>query len=122
MYTPYELIWLSLLLFYFFFDFILCFAIGRIKSNVHKHNHNRPLSVIIAAKNESQNLKNNLPYVLNQNYPQFEVIIVNDQSQDDTLEVLKQFEEQYQFLKCFSVKSSIKSSKKNALDLGIQHA
>ncbi|MEN0051550.1 MAG: glycosyltransferase, partial [Bacteroidota bacterium] len=38
------------------------------------------VSIIICAKNEAQNLKKNLPLILNQNYPSFEIIVVNDNS------------------------------------------
>ena len=41
-----------------------------------------PISIIIAARNESDNLYENLPYILTQDYPEFEVIIVNNQSVD----------------------------------------
>ncbi len=40
----------------------------------------KSVSVIICAKNESANLKKNLPFILKQNYPNFEVIIVDDGS------------------------------------------
>ncbi|TKS56826.1 glycosyltransferase [Mesohalobacter halotolerans] len=62
----------------FFFDIVLFFAIDNIDSRDNKNVFHRPLSVIIAAKNEAQNLTANLPFILNQNYPQFEVIVVND--------------------------------------------
>lgn len=50
------------------------------------------VSVIIVSVNESENLKKNLPYVLDQNYPDFEVVVVNDGSTDESevlLESLK---------------------------------
>ena len=43
-----------------------------------------PVSVIICARNEAENLKKLLPSVLNQFYPEFEVIVVNDGSTDET--------------------------------------
>jgi len=51
------------------------------------------VSVLIAAKNESQNLKNYLPKVFGQDYPEFEVIVVNDHSLDNTLDTLRSFED-----------------------------
>jgi glycosyltransferase involved in cell wall biosynthesis len=48
-----------------------------------------PVSVIIYAKDESANLSKILPLVLEQNYPEYEVIVVNDNSSDDSEEVLK---------------------------------
>jgi cellulose synthase/poly-beta-1,6-N-acetylglucosamine synthase-like glycosyltransferase len=40
----------------------------------------KPVSVIKCAKNENQNLLHNLTTVLEQDYPDFEVIVVNDAS------------------------------------------
>ena len=54
-----------------------------------------PLSVVICARNEEQNLKEFLPLVLDQDYPNFEVIVVNDCSQDDTDIVLAYFKQRY---------------------------
>lgn len=50
------------------------------------------ISVIIVSVNESENLAQNLPFVLEQDYPDFEVIVVNDGSTDESdilLESLK---------------------------------
>src|SRR5690606_978928 len=41
-----------------------------------------PISVIICAHNEEENLKKFLPGILEQDYPQFEVILVDDCSDD----------------------------------------
>lgn len=49
----------------------------------------KSVSVIIIAKNESENLKKNLPAILNQNYPNFEVIVVNDGSTDESQNYLE---------------------------------
>ena len=50
------------------------------------------VSVVIAAKNEYHNLRKNLPLILEQDYPEFEVIVVNDASDDDTAELLEELE------------------------------
>jgi len=50
-----------------------------------KNQGTKPVSVIICAKNEYQNLLHNLPVVLEQDYPDFEVIVVNDASDDDSI-------------------------------------
>lgn len=42
-----------------------------------------PVSLIIAYKNEHQNLKLHLDHWLAQDYPNFEIILVNDHSEDD---------------------------------------
>ena len=49
--------------------------------------HDLPsVSVVIACRNELQNLKTNLQYVINQQYPEFEIVIVDDNSTDGTYE------------------------------------
>ncbi len=59
------------------------------------------VSIIICAKNEAENLKKNLPSVLSQKYeddggkPLYEVIVVNDASDDDTAQVLAELEKQF---------------------------
>src|SRR5690554_7542907 len=60
----------------------------------HKNSEaNPPISVIICAKNEAENLRKHIPHWLNQKYPNFELILINDSSVDDTLEVIEEFAE-----------------------------
>jgi len=84
------------------------------------------ISVIIAAKNEEENLKRYLPKVLNQNYENYEVIVVNDGSWDDSQDVLDAFELKYPHLKsCRTFEDDHKSffsGKKLALTIGIKAA
>ena len=53
------------------------------------------VSVIICARNEAENLINFLPGILEQDYPDFEVIVVNDRSEDNTEEILSSFKKKY---------------------------
>ena len=43
-----------------------------------------PVSIVISARNEYRNLEKNLASILTQDYPKFEVIVVNDCSWDDS--------------------------------------
>jgi glycosyltransferase involved in cell wall biosynthesis len=43
---------------------------------------NKSVSVIICAKNETENLQKNLPFILNQKFKDFEVIVVDDGSDE----------------------------------------
>ncbi len=83
-----------------------------------------PLSVIICARNEEENLRQNLPKILNQDYPEFEVILVNDFSEDDTKWLLKELCTQYQHLKVVEIAEHVrlKHGKKFAVSLGIKGA
>lgn len=92
------------------------------KGDVHFTHDEPPLSVIICAHNESENLRKNLPAILEQDYPQFEVIVINDGSTDETEEVLSVFEEKYPHLYHSFTPDSARyiSRKKLALTLGIK--
>ena len=52
-------------------------------------------SVVICARNESENLRRNLPTILKQDYPDFEVIVINDGSTDESEDLLSALEEEY---------------------------
>lgn len=53
------------------------------------------VSVIIASENEVDNLKENLPLILEQDYPDFEVIVINDGSTDESDTLLKSLSGRY---------------------------
>lgn len=53
------------------------------------------VSVIIYAHNDAENLRRSLPYILNQNYPDFEVIVVNDGMVADDSNVVAEFRREY---------------------------
>lgn len=81
-----------------------------------------PVSVIICAKDESENLKKFLPFVLNQDYPTFEVIVINDGSTDQTDDLLKELSKEYANLKStfVPVGANNLSTKKLGLTLGVK--
>lgn len=54
-----------------------------------------PISVIIVTRDAGEVLKANLPVILEQDYPFFEVIVVNDESVGEDEETLKLFEKKY---------------------------
>lgn len=83
-----------------------------------------PLSVIVAARNESKNLSSFLTKVLEQDYPEYEVIVVDDGSTDDTRTVLAQYQQKYDHLKVTWVPSNRmnRKGKKMALTIGIKSA
>jgi len=82
------------------------------------------VSVIIAARNEAENLQKHLPAFLEQDYPVYEVIVVNDCSYDDSTDVLMAMEARYKHLKVVTVEEQPKypTGKKFALTLGIKAA
>ncbi|MDQ3191456.1 MAG: glycosyltransferase [Bacteroidota bacterium] len=83
-----------------------------------------PVTIVIAAKNEEDNLQKNLPYILNQDYSEFEVIVVNDFSTDDTEALLEQFQALYSNFRAITIKQEANNTtgKKYPLTLGIKGA
>ena len=83
-----------------------------------------PVSIIICAKNEADNLRHFLPSIISQNYSEFEVVLINDASNDDTLEVMESFSAQNKNIRIVDVKNveAFWGNKKYALTLGIKVA
>lgn len=82
------------------------------------------VSVIICARNEEENLRKHLPSVLTQDYPKYEVIVINDRSYDESETVLEQLKKEYPHLKTSFIPMDAKfiDSKKIAVTLGIKAA
>lgn len=98
------------------------FSFSKTESKATKSN--LPISVIICAKNEAENIKRFLPSILNQDYPNFEVVLINDASIDDTLDVFEAFAEKHNNIKIVNVENNeaFWGNKKYALTLGIKAA
>lgn len=80
-----------------------------------------PVSVIICARNEAENLRKNLRHFLTQKYRSFEVIVVNDHSTDKTREVVLDFQTKFPNLHLVDCTGEW-SGKKAALTAGIEAA
>jgi len=95
------------------------------KNSKFKNNFNPPVSILICAKNESQNLVENIPFIINQNYSNFEIVLINDASTDNSLEVMKQFAKEHpKKINLVNVLpyEQFLGSKKYALTIGIKAA
>jgi biofilm PGA synthesis N-glycosyltransferase PgaC len=107
------------LLIYVFVYMRFAFHKAKISGQGHK-----PVSVIICARNELENLRKNIYSVLGQSYEDFEVIVVNDCSWDETEYFLKELKEQYSNLKVVTIteQKNYRRGKKLAVTLGIKAA
>lgn len=87
-------------------------------------NERPPVSVVIAARNEYHNLSRYLVNILEQDYPEFEVIVVNHASNDETADYLKEIRPKYQHLKVVHIERELNffTGKKFPLSLGIKSA
>lgn len=83
-----------------------------------------PVSVVIAARNEYHNMSRYLKNVLDQEYPEFEVIVVNHASNDETADYLREISPRYPHLKVVNIERELNffTGKKFPLSLGIKSA
>lgn len=90
-----------------------------------KASDQRPgISVVIAASDHGELLERHLPLILEQEYEDFEVIVVDDNSKDGTQDILGRLSERYPHLYSTFTSDSMRyiSHKKLALMLGIKAA
>ncbi|UUC47124.1 glycosyltransferase [Flavobacterium cerinum] len=83
-----------------------------------------PVSVIVCAKNEAENVARFIPILAEQNYPDYEIVLIDDASSDDTLEIFEDFEKKYPNIRLVKVQNNeaFWGNKKFALTLGIKAA
>ncbi|MEI8085060.1 MAG: glycosyltransferase [Paludibacter sp.] len=112
---------------YFYFRYLS--GVLRLKKKINSNglsflNEQPPISVIICAKDEADNLRKFLPFVLEQEYPDFEVIVINDGSTDETEILLRDLCKEHPNLKTTFVPTGANnlSTKKLGLTLGIKAA
>jgi biofilm PGA synthesis N-glycosyltransferase PgaC len=83
---------------------------------------NLDVSLIICARNEADNLLNNLPYFLNQKGVNLEVIVVDDHSTDQSISILEELAINHPKLRIIQMESKHHPGKKDALLKGILSA
>ena len=83
-----------------------------------------PVSIVICARNEYDYLAELVPVLLTQDYPDYEIVIVNDCSDDETEEYLKEFTRHETIVKPVQMKQHLNffNGKKFPLSMGIKSA
>ena len=101
------------------------------KTAFHKGNPSQPnfqneegVTVLVCAHNEYSNLKTLIPKIFEQDYPSFDLMIVNDRSSDRTKRLLEKMMESYPKLRSVTIKYTPPhvTAKKYAITLGIKVA
>ncbi len=110
----------SIQLFYYLFYYLAVYFYKPSGINAIK----QPVSIIICARNEAENLRKFLPAVLEQDYTDYEVIVVNDCSEDNSYLILGNYLLQYPQLRISTVNKDPKftHNKKFAQFIGIKAA
>lgn len=85
-----------------------------------------PVSIVICAKNEEQNLRLNLPKIAGQNFKYIEIVLVNDASSDNSLKEMQDFKLHFSSdklsIKIIDLDHKTTPGKKSALSYGINAA
>lgn len=97
------------------------FAFAKVQKSTPKR---ISISVIVCAKNEAENVARFIPLLAEQDYPDFEIILIDDASIDSTTEIFEEFEKQYSNIRLVKVENNeaFWGNKKYALTLGIKAA
>ena len=108
-------------LFYYLFFFAKLALHKVIEEETHEL---PPVSVVMAARDEYHNLIKFLPKILSQDYPDFEVIVVNDSSTDETETLLIELSNKFKNLRYTNIPENekFKHGKKLAVTVGIKAA
>lgn len=82
----------------------------------------RPISVLLNVRNEAERLEQFLLKLLNQNYSNFEIVVVDDFSADSTLIILGVMAKKYPKIKFSSLNQENRYSEKMAMNLALKAA
>jgi glycosyltransferase involved in cell wall biosynthesis len=114
---------ITLIQLFFYTGLFSRLAFYRKRSRNQSQQH--PVSVVICARDEDENLARNLPGVLVQTYPSTnEVIVVNDNSVDDSKYILQELKKTFKSLNIVELTQEAKliNGKKYPLSIGIKEA
>ena len=98
---------------------------GRQAKTPHLSQGEQPgVSVLVYSHNQAEALARNLPVLLNQNYPKYEVIVLDDNSRDNTQDVLTMMDQRSDILMHTKIdeKTRAMSHRKLAVLLGTKSA
>jgi glycosyltransferase involved in cell wall biosynthesis len=106
------------LLFNFLFNGKVLFR----KKNNNGVSVEQPVSLILTVRNQEENLKNNLPGILSLENPNFEMVVVDDYSEDNSYMVLGLLKERYKRLKFSILNQDTRFSMKLAQNIALKAA
>ncbi|HDX1178783.1 TPA: glycosyltransferase family 2 protein [Pasteurella multocida] len=65
------------------------------------------ITVLVTTFNSQKSIKNTLNSLFNQSYPNIEIIVIDDHSQDNTMSILQAYTKQYKNIKIISLKENV---------------
>ncbi|HEA30782.1 MAG TPA: glycosyltransferase [Leeuwenhoekiella sp.] len=107
-----------------FYAYLSRFCLSKTPNKSNEKHAQRPLSILVCARNEASNLAENIPVLLQQQYPNFEILLINDASTDATAAIIDDFAAQNFHVRAIHIKNTERpiNGKKYALRKGIEAA
>jgi len=65
------------------------------------------ISIVLATYNGEKYIKEQLESIINQSFKDFEILILDDKSEDNTLEIIKDYENKYNFIRVIQNKKRV---------------
>ncbi|KAA9333601.1 glycosyltransferase [Adhaeribacter soli] len=108
----------------FFYGFYYFLSLALHKKHLPFETPGFPVSVIVCAHNEYENLMQLVPKLLKQEYPKFELILIDDRSKDETNGYMQQVTQYFPNTRLITIKNTPAgfNPKKYALSMGIKSA
>lgn len=107
-------------------DYILPYRVFRKqqKKQAPESANSEGISIIVTSYNQAHYLEKNIPILFQQDYPNFEVIIVDESSIDNTTSIIQQLETEFEYLRHTFIPQTSRfiSKRKLAITLGIKAA
>lgn len=92
-------------------------------TEIQEYKTNNPLiSIIVASYNYEKYITTTLDSLVSQTYKNFEVIIVDDGSKDDSVKIIKEYVKKYPFMKLYQHKNGKNMGLPATIKLGIKKA
>ena len=107
-------------------DYLLPFWVLRKndKKDLYSSGYTPKISVVIPANNQAQELYNNIETILKQDYPNFEVVIVDESENTETKELVEKLQKKYKNLRKTFVPQTFRNicKRKFSITLGVRAA
>lgn len=107
-----------------YYVFVFARLIFHRNKTTSEDNALEPVTVVICARNELENLQELIPLLVEQNYPAFEVLIMNDRSSDGTQDYLSEHYLEWQNVRFITISKVYDhiTPKKYAISVAMKHA
>ncbi len=115
---------ISLAFIFLFFNVLFIYSLVKHNPKSEIKNELKKISIIIAAKNEEENIPKIITSLTNQNYPKdkYEVIIIDDNSTDNTFKLTEKIIKDFANFNIHKVTEKKYAGKRGALQFGIETA